>query len=353
MLMSFTRHLLYTFFLLSANLVFAQNGGQHSFEFVQMPFDAKVASLGGVNVSAYNEDVSMFLYNPSLLTSQEHQQLAFSYIDYFTSTGSQVVYSYSLPNDFQLGFGALYLDQGTIPGYDEVGNPTGSFNASDALITLGLSHKLSFFSMGVNLKYAQTAIEQYRSSALMFDIGGTFTHPTKDLTLGLVFSNFGFAFSNFVSEELSTPFDITAGMTFKPEKMPVRFSVTYKQFNNFDIAYDDPKDDNQDNGLGEQTDNTVGFADKLARHFIVGGEFVLGKVLNLRMGYNIQRRQEISHEDRRGLSGFSFGGDLKFSNWRITYANAVYHQAGATNTLTLSVNTASFSKKKRKKVVVE
>ncbi len=97
---------------------------------------------------------------------------------------------------------------------------------------------------GVNLKFASSGIESYRASALLFDIGGLFEHPEKELAIGMTFKNVGFFLSDYTSTANSeVPFDIHLGVTFKPEHMPVRFSLTSYNLYQGDLTIFDPDND--------------------------------------------------------------------------------------------------------------
>ena len=131
-------------------------------------------------------------------------------------------------------------------------SPTGSFTATDFALTVGHSHQVGPFALGANLKFASSSIAEYSASALMLDLGGVFEHPSKDFNVALVFKNMGLVLGDYTDQSNSSlPFDIQIGTSFKPQYMPIRFSITVYNLYQGDIAYFDPSGDGEPVGLPE------------------------------------------------------------------------------------------------------
>jgi hypothetical protein len=86
--------------------------------------------------------------------------------------------------------------------------------------------------------------------------------------------------------------------------------------------------------------------DKIARHLVLGGELLLSKNLNLRLGYNHLRRKELRLENAPGAAGFSAGFLLRLKGFQLDYARAFYHQSGGSNFFTVGTDLGRFFKKK-------
>ncbi|HEY3429392.1 MAG TPA: type IX secretion system protein PorQ, partial [Cyclobacteriaceae bacterium] len=223
----------------------AQFGGQHSFEFLNVPGHARLAGLGGVNVSLNDRDVNFFLSNPALVGDSLSGSASAGYQFYVADIGmATFAYSQDFKTIGSVSFGVQHMNYGEITGYDASGVETGSFKSGETALMISKSHQVSNFRMGANLKTVFSNIAGYRASALLIDIGGTFIHPTQDLTLGLVFKNLGFVLSEYSEFSNSkVPFDVQMGATFKPEHMPVRFSLAAYNIATKGNAYDDPNDE--------------------------------------------------------------------------------------------------------------
>jgi hypothetical protein len=79
---------------------------------------------------------------------------------------------------------------------------------------------------------------------------------------------------------------------------------------------------------------------------VFGGEFLLSKNINIRLGYNHMIRRELQVTDIFSMSGISLGGMIKIAGFELAYSRMNYHIAGGLNTLSVSTNFASTFKKK-------
>ncbi|MDA0194095.1 MAG: type IX secretion system protein PorQ [Bacteroidetes bacterium] len=322
----------------------AQFGGRRSFEFINLPSNARTAALGGVNVSHFDNNVDGFLSNPALLDSVKSGSIAFTHLGFMADVGlNNISYAQKFKKAGIIGFGVQYMDFGQFDGFDQAGIATGSFNADEFALVVGYSHRISVFSLGVNLKFVGTGIESYRATALMLDIGGQFKHPERDFTAGLVFKNLGFYLSNYTSTANSQlPFDVQLGITFKPEHMPVRFSITSYNLYKGDLTFFDPTSETT------LVNTPAGVFDKVFRHFNIGTEFLIHRNFYIRAGYNHLIRKELRLDAKSGGAGISFGFVVRIKTFEFAYTRAIYHVAGGGNYFTISTNMHSIIKKKSK-----
>ena len=113
--------------------------------------------------------------------------------------------------------------------------------------------------------------------------------------------------------------------------------------NRWDLRYDSPLDEDTGLGFGDEEPREPSkfgeSVDNAFRHIAIGGEFLIGKKESfmLRLGYHHQRRKELSVVNLRSLSGFSAGVGIKTKIFVLDYGFAVYHQAGSTKHLGLSI----------------
>ena len=214
--------------LLQMSFSYGQLGGNQSFEFLNLPVGARAAGLGGVIVSSTSSDINLFMSNPALLDSTNHNHASWSYFPFYAHVNyNTLAYAYNFDKIGLMSIGVQHLGYGEFDGYDEAGESTGNFKASETAIVVSKSHQLSIFRLGLSMKFVNGHIDTYSSSALAFDIGGTFIHPDKELSASLLFKNAGFILSDFTgSEDSSLPFDVQVGVTFKPDHMPFRLTAT-------------------------------------------------------------------------------------------------------------------------------
>ncbi|MBC7921513.1 MAG: type IX secretion system protein PorQ [Ferruginibacter sp.] len=336
---------------LAAWTAHAQIGGQSSFAFLRIPSHARTAGLGGLNVSSADRDANMLLSNPALLDSGMHNQLAFNFVPYYAGiTHSSLAYARCRPAGAGTGrWGAAleYVNYGEISRTDDAGNPLGTFRAGEFALAVAHARTQGSFTLGGSAKLVGSTIETYAAYAALFDVGGVFTHPEYDWKVGLTVKNLGFRLRSYTpGDQPELPFDVQVGTSFKPAFMPVRFSVTARQLQRFDIAYLDPNRQGPLDANGNEIEPRVGFVDKVARHLVVGGELLLSKNVNLRFGYNHLVNRELRLANGSGGAGFSFGAMVRAKAFELAFSRMYYHAAGGQTALTLACALGRVIKKK-------
>lgn len=335
---------------------YSQTGGKSTYDFLNLPVNARVAAMGGVNVSLKDNDVSMFMYNPALLNDEMVKYISLNYMPFYAGIkNSTLTYAYDFGKAGVWGGGLQYINYGKFQQRDASGNYQGDFRASEYAIYLSHAHKIENYTLGANLKFIGSNIESYSSYSLLLDIGGIFKHPTRDWDIGMVIKNIGF----FQKYPTKIPFNIQAGMSYKLEHMPLKLSITTNYLNYLadwiifggkDIVYLDPDKTGSVNEFGNQIKEDKKLSEKIARHFIFGGEFIMTQNFYLRLGYNHQRRRELKLETRSGLTGFSAGFMIKVKTFEFAFSRAWYHVAGGKNYITIATNLGAYFKKTERPV---
>lgn len=311
----------------------AQFSGYQS---LQLPSGARNAALGGQVVSL-SGDITQFIHNPASLDSLDYTDLALSLSPYFAGI-YQFSGQYYLPvkRINGLAVGLSYLDYGDFVATDPSGASGDTFRASDYVITVGKSHRMSSFSVGVNLKLAHSSIETYSSTALLADVGGMYHYPNGDFKIGLVFKNIGFRFDDyFGSAATELPFDVQIGTSVKPMYMPIRFSITAYNLVEEDLVF------RQD---ANESSRTVRAFDGFFRRINLGAELIFSENVQFLLGYNHLRRQELALEETGAGAGFSYGLMIGIKKFTFRYARSVYHANGGANFITIQTNIRSFNK---------
>lgn len=318
-----------------------------SFSFLEIPNHAKVAGLGTVNVSASDGDVHMVNQNPALLFSDMDGAFALTISPYIAGIyNAQLNYATTIKKAGIFNFGVFYQHFGQFDGYDNTGHSEGSFNASNYAISVSHSRQQNVFNYGATLKIAGSQLPGAQQSALLVDLGGAYSHPEQDLTVGLTIKNAGFYLNKLSNEERPLPFDVQVGATFKPEFMPFRFSLTANRLYQYDLSYFEPIIEDPNNPFFVSDRTEPGSFDKIFQHLTIGTEFLLGKSINLRAGYNHLLRQALRGEQAAGAGGFTFGAVVKTKKINIAYSNAVYQVGGSAHFFSLATNFNKILKKK-------
>ncbi|ALI98124.1 type IX secretion system protein PorQ [Rufibacter tibetensis] len=332
----------------TAQLASAQLGGRYVFRFLDVPTHARVAGLGGVNVSSGLEDVNAVTANPGLMHGKTDNHLGLTYLNYLADVSqNNLNYTFESSRWGRNAIGIQYLDYGTFTQTNDAGVEEGSFKVRDYALNLSHAATIEHFTLGATAKLVVSSIAGDQAIGALVDIGGTFKHPERDFVVGLAIKNLGVMLKPYDNgEREDMPLDIQVGASYKPEHAPFRLSLTAHQLQRFDIVYLDPTKPGTIDENNEEVKEEKTFGDKLARHFVVGGEFILGPGFQLRAGYNHLRRKELVVENVGGMAGISFGASVKMHAFRFEYTYAKYHVAGASNYLTLNTDLNRFLKKK-------
>lgn len=326
----------------------AQSGGNSTYDFLNITNSARVASLGGQQVSINDDDLNMVFHNPSLLTPEMDHHLVLNYINYFAGTNFGYV-GYALQpekSNYTLAAGIHYLNYGTFTRADESGNITGTFDAADYALNLYGSVPLidSMLRIGVNVKPIYSDYDTYTSLGLALDAGITYYNSEKLFTAALVIKNAGAQITRYSSSSgyESLPFEIQLGITKRLQHAPLRFSILGQQLQKPNLYYrsDEDVEDNTDASTGEEVeiDNLTLFAENLMRHVVIGIEFIPTKNFYVNLGYNYKRRQELKVDNDPGMVGFSYGFGIKVKRFHISYGRATYHYSGASNHFSVTTN---------------
>jgi hypothetical protein len=345
---------LFVFLFMSFNALHAQIGGNGTFKFYNLINPARTAALGSGNFLAIKDnDISLMLANPSLITADVNNHLALTFTDHYSDINYGIA---SFGKDFHKvgSFVATmqFVNYGTFKYVDENDNKGGDFNAGEYAFNIGWGRKLdSAFSIGANLKSIYSSLESYTSYGLAVDVAGSYSNK-KNFTVSVAARNIGRQITTYTSGDPETlPFEIQLGLSKRLPHLPFRYSIVLNHLEKWDLTYTDPYDKRLDPLTGEpiNANTNNGFLDQAMRHIVLGGEFVPTRVLSFRFGYNYQRRQEMKLSTHQAMVGFSWGIGLKISKFNFNYARATYHLAGSPNYFTLSTNLGDFHRKREAK----
>ena len=296
--------------------------------------NARSAALGGNTVSMGDGDVSQFFGNPATLDSVKSGSLFVNINPFFAdATFYSVAYTFDTNRIGNFTAGLQYLNFGSFELTDETGNESGTFSASDYMVSIGKAHQVGPFTLGASIKFLNSTIESYSSSAIAMDLGGIF-RINPNWSVAMVFENMGVQLSSggdFAYPEL--PFDVRLGTTFKPAYMPLRFTLTSNSVTREGFVASD--------GAEGRSNDTV---NKIFRRVNLGAELLLSENFQLLVGYNHKRKQELRLDETGGGAGLSYGLALKIKRLQFRFSRAIYHAAGGSSFISLQTNLSDFKK---------
>ncbi len=336
--------------VLLSGLSFAQTGGNFSFPFLDLPFNARNSALGNSFITGYDKDVNMGVANPAMLNEKMRR----------TVSVNQALLSGGINfGMFNYGFGLK--DKGTMVGYMKYvsygkfdrtsvnGTSEGTFSPVEMIVGAGYGHTINErLSVGVNANIIYSALENYTAFGASVDFAGAYRNEEKGIVVTAMAKNIGAQFDAYVpgTQNGRLPLEIQAAVGYKVAHAPFRISVLAHHLNTWDLTYNDP---NAQPTLDPLTGDsipvpTAGFFEKFGRHFTYQLEGLFGKHLHVRAAFDYNRRKSLASTQRPGAAGFSFGLGLYFRRFSIDYGFMAYSHAGFNNILTLSSNLSEWRK---------
>ena len=348
------------FFLLAAGFVAvfslsssAQIGGDNTYEFLNLVNSARTASMGGNFLTIKDDDLTLALANPSLITPAMHNDIALSFVNYFAGINyGYAMYSRTFHTIGSFAATLQYIDYGKFTYADASGLKGGDFTAGEYALNIGWGRQLTpLFSIGSNLKAIYSSLESYHSFGLAVDVAGTYKSKNELFTSSLIMKNLGtqiVAYREGNAEKL--PFEIQWGMSEKFRHLPFRFSLLLNHLEKWDLAYEQPADPyaTKDPFSGEpkKKKGLEKIGDNFMRHVVIGGEANITKNFFIRAGYNYQRRQEMKVSSKMAMVGFSWGFGFRVKMFQLNYARSTYHLNGSPNYITLAMHLGQLLDKK-------
>lgn len=304
-------------------------GGNAVFSFLKQSNAAQLSALGGVNISVPSKDVAMPFHNPALLRKEMHQQISTSFNAFIAGISNYSINSawHLEEAKTNLGIGINYFNYGNIDQTDASGNVSGSFRPRDYVVQVMASRNYKEkWWYGASLKFIHSGYGQYRSSGIAMDVAVNYHDPENGLQAAVVVKNIGTQFNTYggagPKEEL--PFDLQAGITKRLKNAPVQLSLTLHDLHRFNNFYNDTAFRAAEGDDDFTRKNTL---QKIFNHVVFGAQFFLDEKIELTVGYNFQRRQELNGFNiSNGFNGFSIGTGLVLPKLHVRYASGFYQR---------------------------
>ncbi|MFN5772031.1 type IX secretion system protein PorQ, partial [Flavobacterium sp.] len=300
--------------LLCTSFAWSQVGGRSVYQFLNLVTSPRQAALGGKVITLYDSDVNQALFNPATINPEMDNHLAVNYGSLFGEvTYGTAAYAYTYDRHIQtFHAGVNYVNYGSFQGYDEFGTPTNTFTGSEMALSLGYAYNIPFTSiyLGANAKLISSTLESYSSFGAAADFGFLFIDERNDVNWALSVRNVGTQITTFAGTRERLPLEVLIGVSQELDNVPIRWHLTLENLQQWNVAFSNP---NRAVGTidGGSNEEKVGFINNALRHVIFGVELFPRKSVNLRLGYNFRRAEELRIVDQRNFSGISAGFGLK------------------------------------------
>jgi hypothetical protein len=289
---------------------------QSPFDFIQMGISARSAALGGAFTSIADDQTALF-FNPGALSTVKKSMVSATFMNHVLDIKSgQAVYT--LPFDSttseRIALSAVYTSYGSFERTDEFGNMQGTFSANNIALIGSYSNELdSTLSYGCNAKFLFVRLEDLSSTAIALDAGVLYRIPSSRTNIGFSILNIGTQLSTFTGITDELPVDVRLGINHRLRGLPLLLNFS----------------------LHHLADDADAFFDRVG-NFSIGGEFILSKVLDLRIGYDNYVRDATSIKGQRRFSGFSAGLGIRSKYAIIDYGVSALGTAGSIHRLSFN-----------------
>lgn len=320
---------------------FAQIGGKTVYRFLNLVTSPRQAALGGKTITIYDYDVNQGQFNPATINPEMDNHLAVNYGSYFgEATYGTASYAYTYDRHVQtLHAGVNYVNYGKFDGYDENGESTSEFTGSDIALSVGYSYNVPFtdIHIGANAKLISSTLESYSSFGGALDIGAIYIDEQNDINYALTVRNLGIQFKYYEDTREKLPMEVIAGLSQELENVPIRWHLTLENLQQWKVAFSNPARA-QNDIEGGSTPEKVSFFNNALRHVIIGAELFPKKGINIRLGYNFRRGEELRLLEQRNFSGLSAGLGLKVGRFKFDYSYSRYTLAANMSLFGLTIN---------------
>tara|TARA_B100001250_G_scaffold69116_1_gene55440 strand:+ start:20045 stop:21073 length:1029 start_codon:yes stop_codon:yes gene_type:complete len=325
--------------------IIAQNGGEDTFSFINVQHSPREDALGGVAIAIFDNDISLTQTTPSLLNKTMHNELVFTFGDYFTDINLlSFSYAYNIASLGVVAISLKAINYGSFNRNNAEGYSQGNFTANDQVLTFGFGKNIhQNFSIGFNVNLLNASYDTFTSFGLSSNLSTTYFIKDKRFASTLLIKNIGRQLNTFSSYTEGLPFEIQFALSKELAHLPFRYHLTYNNINDFDIksSYKLTSQTNIETGELEIKEESI--AKTALRHIVIGGEFnPFRRSFFVRGGFNFQRRFDLTTINRPGMVGFSWGVGFRVSKYYFDYSRSSYHLSGVINNFSVGTNLSTF-----------
>lgn len=303
--------------------------GNSVFNFLRIPVSSHAAALGGENISLIEDDITLAMQNPALLSCVADKSLGLNYMVYLDGVGvASAAFSKTINDRSAWAITAQYMGYGKMKETTPEDIELGEFSAKDMAFTGIYNYDLSdYWSGGVAAKLIYSNYEKYSSFAIGVDLGLNYYNENADFSFSFAAKNLGGQLVAFDDRRERLPIDLQIGITKRLAHAPIRLSVTMPMLNNWKSSPYSTKDGKKDN-----------FGKILLNHFIVGLDFVPTDNFYVSLGYNFRRGNEMKINGSSRWAGLALGAGIGIKRIKIGASFAKYHSVGSSLLFNLSTS---------------
>lgn len=310
--------------------------GSTAYNYLNITSASRIYGLGGINITAIEDELSVTDQNPALLGPEMDNQILLDYMHYMGGSNfAGVRYARAAGERAAWSAGIRYFGYGKMTATDEFGNINGSFSPSDINFNGSFSYDITDrLRGGITLKMLYSSYEAYSAFAVATDLGINYYDPDNDVSLSAVVANLGGQLKRFNEAYDRLPVDLRLGIAKVFPGLPIRFSITAWNLTKWHLPYYETGDGTSDTPFVKKDK----FMSNLFRHLVFGVDFIPSDRFYIALGYNYKTRTDMSTYARSFVSGFSLGAGLNLRRFNVGLALAQPHSGATTMMLNLNLN---------------
>jgi hypothetical protein len=307
------RYIIISILLILFSCVNAQeNNG--TFQFLKLPLSAHATALGGDNISLIDDDITLAMNNPALLSCISARTLNLNYMHYIDGVKvASAAYAIAAGERASWAVSAMYMDYGSMKRVTEENIDIGTFSAKDIVMSGIFSYDLSdYWSGGVKSNLIYSKYDSYSSFAIGVDLGLNYYHEENDFSFSVAACNLGGQIVAFEDRHEKLPFDLKVGISKRLAHAPLRVSATLYELTKW----------NSEN--------------KPLNHIIIGLDFIPTDYLYIALGYNFRRADEMKVAGASHWAGLTAGAGINIKRFKIGAAYSKQHVSASSFVFNLS-----------------
>lgn len=305
-------------FICTLSVSIKAQDGTTVFNFLKLPISSHAAALGGENITLIEDDLTMAIHNPALLSCVSDKSLNLNYMVYLDGVGvGSAAFSRTIGDRSAWAVAAQFMGYGKMKYTDPSNNELGEFSAKDMSFMGIYNYDLSdYWSGGVTAKAIYSNYEHYSSFAVGVDLGLNYYDQNSDFSVSLVLKNLGGQIVKFDEIREKLPIDVQLGVSKRLAHAPFRASITMVGLHKWDSS---PNKDGSKNNFGKI----------LLNHFVFGLDFIPTENLYVGLGYNCRRGSEMKVNDSSHWAGLALGAGIQIKKIKLGGSYAKYHTVGS------------------------
>lgn len=297
------------------------------FNFLSLNSSAHANALSGRNISLIEDDASLTLQNPALLSSVSNNSINFNFMTYLKGSKlGSMAYARTAGERGAWGVAAQFVGYGKMKETTASGEMLGDTKALDVLMQGMYSYCFNDrWAGGASGKFIYSTLGGgYNSVGLAVDLGLNYYYEEKDFSMSAVAANLGGQVKAYGNKHERIPFNLMFGLSKGLGHAPIRISVTMIDLTRWGSKY-------YYNPSGAKTKAGA----ILLNHFDLGIDITPANKFYIAAGYNFRRGYEMKTAGKSHWAGLTAGAGLSLKDFKAGIAIAKYHVSAPSLTFSL------------------